>query len=171
MSAANFDMNNAGFPLYAKDDEYIKVCPECGVTNSGDADSCEYCGADLDTAQAIYDDIQGEFIFEELGKEFEQLNDDLVFYRVELKSGYFCGTQFKVSLVEDDPANLDNDDCNYFFDMCRSLAIRKFKSEQNKLKKALAKIADSYGYNIYVRLVTFSSGETWYQRQEAAGAL
>lgn len=101
-------------------------------------------------------------------EEVNELNCDLTFFKVSLKSGYYAGVQFYV----DDLHNLDrygweywsNDDCNYEFDMCRSKAIRKYQSEINKVNRWLAKTAKEYGFEKLVVSARFSNGEVMYNR-------
>ena len=63
----------------------------------------------------------------------EKLNNDLTFHSMEFKSGYYEGVQLYVNTTEN-PHELDNEDCRYYFDMCRSQAIRKYDAEIRKIK-------------------------------------
>lgn len=137
MATANFwTMQN--FPLYARD----------FTDENGDFDDWE--------CDVICDDIETELFM---------LNNDFLFHRIELKSGYYCGVQFYVQTKHDpDGDAYDNEDCHYYFDMCRSVTMRKYHAEQNKINKILAKIAQKYAFDKLAVCACFSNGETWYSK-------
>ena len=56
MSAPNFK-TMSDFPLIVAEPQYRKVCPECGLSHSDDAETCEECGTDLSSVEAEYDDL------------------------------------------------------------------------------------------------------------------
>ena len=66
--------------------------------------------------------------------------------------------------TEDGPEYLDNDSARYYFDLCRSHAIRKYEAEQRKINKILAKIGGAYGMDKLAIYARFSNGETWYTK-------
>ena len=92
----------------------------------------------------------------------EELNNDLVFHSMEFKSGYYDGVQLYINTAEN-PHELDNEDCRYYFDMCRSQAIRKYEAEIRKINKWMEKIAVEYGWRKLNCIGVFSSGEAIYQ--------
>lgn len=140
MSTANF-YNQKNFDLY------IKVYE----SNEGYSDF---------EAQMFYDDIfNGYDGFKEV---IEKFNDDLTFHSLEFKSGYYDGVQLYVNTTEN-PHELDNEDCKYYFDMCRSQAIRKYNAEINKINKWMKKVAVMYGWKKLNCLGVFSSGEAIYE--------
>ena len=165
MSAANFSMMR-DFPLYAKSYTCLgKRCPECGALMADDDDTCELCGCDhLDEAEYYYDEIAVEDDFHGIEEDLEDINDDLMFHKIKVQSGYYSGLQFYVDVEHDLAAeDYDNDDCHYYFDCCRSVAYRKYASEVKRVNRILAKVASSYGFQEYVCTARFSNGEAWYE--------
>jgi len=100
----------------------------------------------------------------------EDFNDDLTFHTVTIIAGHYDSFQFFVEekysgyfdLDKSSRWCIDNDNAHYYFDMCRSLAIRKADSEKRRIMKWLYQIAEKYGYNICGISERFSNGETWY---------
>lgn len=100
-----------------------------------------------------------------------ELNNDLLFHAVELKSGYYESFQFYVESTlpygteSYEVEYLDNEDCQLNYDLNRSTLLRKHKAEINKINRALRKFAKDSNdcfceIGIYAR---FSNGETMYQ--------
>lgn len=171
MGTANFwTMDN--FPLWARNFyEEGKICPECKVMQDSENDECEFCGHDLSNveAESLYDECEAGFICDEIDKKLEDINNDLIFHKIELKSGYYSGVQFYCDTKhfnedKDGELDLDNDDAHYYYDMCRSQARRKYKSEVKKINKILKEIATNYGFEAYGVSARFSNGETWYSK-------
>ena len=92
----------------------------------------------------------------------EELNDSLVFHSMEFQSGYYAGVQLYIKEMEN-PYELDNEYCKYYYDMCRSQAIRKYEAEIRKINKWMEKIAVQYGWKKLNCLGVFSSGEAIYE--------
>ena len=110
--------------------------------------------------ETFYDDIfNGHAGFK--GK-MEELNDTLTFHEITFKSGYYSGIQLYVEEKEN-PHELDNEDCKYYYDMCRSQAIRKYDAEIRKINKWMEKVAPEYGWRKLHCLGVFSNGEAIYQ--------
>ena len=107
--------------------------------------------------QDIYDGADG---FKEV---MEQFNDSIIFHKITFESGYYDGVQLYVEEKEENPHELDNDDCRYYFDMCRSQAIRKYDAEIRKIKKWMEKTTVAYGWRKLHCLGVFSNGEAIYQ--------
>ena len=111
-------------------------------------------------AQMFYDDIfDGWDGFNEL---MENLNNALTFHKLELKNGYYSGVQIYVEELEN-PHELENEDCRYYYDMCRSQAIRKYEAEIRKINRFMDKVATEYGWRELHCLGIFSNGEAIYQ--------
>lgn len=111
-------------------------------------------------AEIFYEDIVwGYDGFKEL---MEKLNNDLTFHSMEFKDGYYTGVQIYVNTTEN-PHELDNEDCKYYFDMYRSQAIRKYEAEIRKINKWMEKVATQYGWRKLHCLGIFSNGEAIYQ--------
>ena len=106
-----------------------------------------------------YDIFHGHDGFKKVMEEF---NNELTFHELTFKSGYYDGVQLFVE-EKDNPHELDNEDCNYYYDMCRSKAIRKYDAEIRKINKWMDKVAVQYGWRELHCLGIFSNGEAIYQ--------
>lgn len=95
----------------------------------------------------------------------EDFNDTLIFHELKFESGYYTGIQIYVE-EKDNPHELDNEDCNYYYDMCRSKAIRKYDAEIRKINKWMDKVATQYGWKELICLGIFSNGEAIYKYAE-----
>lgn len=168
MSTANFNNNQLGFPLYCREDFYSKVCPECGCWNMESAETCEDCGESLENVEARYDELDNEIYFDEVAHDLSKLSEDLEFFTVDAKGGYYGGVQFDVDWNGriGDPEDLDNEDAHYFFGCCRSVMLRKYQRERRKLGKKLEELAEFHGFERYGVSAQFSNGETWYTKIE-----
>lgn len=109
-----------------------------------------------------YDDEE-YFIIRDIEETLESLNDSLTFHKITLESGYYSGLQFYVE-ENDNPNEMDNEDCRYYFDMFRSVAIRRYNSEINKISRLLRRLADEYDFEEVVCTARFSNGEAEYTR-------
>lgn len=165
MSAANFwTMRN--FPLFAKDYyEETKRCPECGTILDADAEVCESCGCEDLEDYAYCDEIAADEEWAEITGLMDELNRDLLFHKVEMRSGYYSGVQFYVEVEHDlgEDKDYTNDDCHYYFDCCRSVAYRKYAAEVRKIVRKLTEFAERYGFQEYVCTARFSNGEAWFE--------
>ena len=94
--------------------------------------------------------------------KMEDFNDSLTFHELQFKSGYYDGVQIYVEEKEN-PHELDNEDCQYYYDMCRSKAIRKYDSEVRKINRWMEKVAPEYGWRELHCLGIFSNGEAIYE--------
>ena len=166
MSAPNF-MTMKDFPLFVTETPYCKLCPECGCTCASDAKECDECGTNLEGIQAVYDEITDNDNCTEMVRAAEKLNKGLLFFKVTVESGRYVGIQFYVE-EKNNPNELDNDDCRYEWDLCRSKAIRKYDAEKRRLNKALRKAANELALTELVCTAIFSNGEAIYERVNAA---
>ena len=92
---------------------------------------------------------------------FKPLN--LVFFRPKLSPGYYEGVQILFEVVGD-PNEMSNDETQYWFGMCRSKAIRVYKSEINKINRKIDKLVEcSFWMKLSIR-GRFSNGECVYQQ-------
>jgi len=116
-------------------DYWFPVCPECGGWmerhRGGEwgCSACDYTTKDKDELETEFDEIAYQIDTELIEHNLNEFNDELSFFKVVLHSGYYRGVQTLVE-CENDPHELDNSDCHYCWDMCRSKAIRKHESEQ-----------------------------------------
>ena len=109
--------------------------------------------------EMFYEDIfNGYDGFKDVMEDF---SDTLMFHELEITSGYYDGVQIYVAEKEN-PYELDNEDCHYYFDMCRSKAIRKYDTEINKINRWFEKVASQHGWRELYVVARFSNGETWY---------
>lgn len=159
MSTPNF-YNQQNFKLYIKSFEPM-------TEEEYEAEDFEYYDSYEEAMEAereiFYEDIfEGYDGFNEL---MEKFNDTLIFHKLELRGGYYDGVQLYVE-EKDDPNELDNDDCRYYYDMCRSQAIRKYEAEIRKINKWMDKVATQYGWEELICLGIFSNGEAVYAYAE-----
>jgi len=148
MSTSNFySMDN--FPLYV-------------VCNS------DFTYEDEETGEEIFEEIFVYDFIENVESELEKINDDLLFHKITLKSGYYDGIQLYIETLHDDLEDMEkywnNEDTKYQFDMCKSLTLRKFKTEINKVNRILKKIAEENGMTKLGVVGRFSNGETVYTK-------
>ena len=170
MSAVNFaTMEN--FPLYVLNSTTCPVCPSCGTHWDNDnGDTCLECGYQGEPEEA-YDPFEDAYNSRALSAAAETVNDELAFFRVSVRSGYYFGMQFYVEEPELSPAELDNEGCRYNWDMCRSVAIRRRNAEIRKVNRWLEKTAREYGMMKLVCVGRFSNGECLYQEADSRAAV
>lgn len=171
MSTSNFYTQN-NFPLYAlSSDEFCeKKCNECEEYFGKDEDVCPICGGEL---TEVFNESWYEDEVNSIECDLDNLNDELEFFDVKMKYGYYDGVQLYVTetyhadmcgfdVDEIDNPNVENEDTKYYFDMCRSKCIIKFKSEYKKLLKMLDKFAKSHGMVKLALYAVFGNGEAVY---------
>ena len=113
--------------------------------------------------ETFYDDIyQG---YDGFKGKMEEFNDTLTFHELQFRSGYYTGVQIYVEEKEN-PHELDNEDCHYYYDMCRSKAIRKYDAEIRKINHWMDSVATEYGWRELICLGVFSNGEAVYKYAE-----
>ena len=165
-SMTNFDLWAAGSDRF-----YSKSCPECSYHQDGD--ECELCGADLADVPAEFDELAEMFFYEDILADLEEINRGLLFHEISIESGYYEGLQLYVTLnhaadhagfTDAGPEYLDNESAHYYFDVCRSAAIRKYEAEQRKINRLLAKTGRAYGMDHLAIYARFSNGETIYTK-------
>ena len=178
MSAANFrTQENFQLFVYSDDEFYYGICPECGEYFQNGIEECENCGFNLDGTNLEFDDFLANDFYDGVQDELDSINENLIFHKIVLKSGYYTGVQFYVEITDDaDSAGFsadnlddprygpDNESCRYYLDMCRSVAIRKYRAEQNRVRKTLEKLAVEHGFIKLACVGVFSNGEAVYTR-------
>jgi len=103
--------------------------------------------------------------FTEAAELAENLNENLEYYKIEVIGGHYVGFQFYVrGRIFDDYEEMDNDDAHYYFDMCRSRALRAERAEMRKIEKWLRKIASEYKYDMIECIGRFGNGEAKYRK-------
>lgn len=105
-----------------------------------------------------------DFLFEELETEADRKNEDLLFHKISIRSGYYTGMQLFVETVGEIPEDCDNNECRYNWNMFRSVAIRKYETEQRKIRRWMKQTAQYYNMTCLEVSGRFSSGETLYRR-------
>jgi len=169
MSTPNF-ITQRDIPLMIIDDtDYeLPVCPECGCwmeqLNDGTwtCMECEFTtdNPDKDCELRFDDDGYCEMVRYHEG-HIESFNETLTFFKVVLRDGYYRGVQTLVE-CENDPHELDNYWCRYYWDLCRSRAIRKHEAEERRVVKYLKHLKNE-GFDELVCVGIFSNGEAIYQ--------
>lgn len=166
MSAPNFKtMEN--FPLIVADTTYCKVCPKCGTTNATDDNVCCECGTSLEGIEEIYDDLAMEDTCSNMQAAAARINEELDFHKVTVESGYYCGVQFYVEEQFngfDKMEDMDNEDAQYYYGMCRSKMLRKYETECNKIRRGLFKAMEELGLIQLACVARFSNGEAMYEK-------
>lgn len=105
-----------------------------------------------------------DFLFEELETEADRTNEDLLFHKISVRSGYYTGMQLFVETVGEIPEDCDNNECRYNWDMFRSVAIRKYEAEQRKIRRWMKQTAQYYNMTCLEVSGRFSDGTAVYQR-------
>lgn len=140
---------------YEVDEEYIKEYEEINECEFDEEWDC----------QIFYEDI-----YREAERLANKLNEELMFYQIEIRSGYYDGLQTIIQGTDwyDSYYNIEdvsNDDCHYYFDMCRSKALRKHQTEVNKINKKLLPLFEKeLGFEHIKCIGVFSNGEAIYER-------
>lgn len=127
----------------------------------------------IETGEIFDEDFDCEMFYYDTFQNAEclakRINKELTFYKIRIKYGYYCGLQTIIDQTDwdyyNDVEDMDNDACKYYFGMCRSEAIRKYKAEINRInKKLLPLFEEELGFN-HIRCVgVFSNGEAIYER-------
>ena len=160
MGTANFK-SMTDFPLIVAEDTYMKYCPTCEEWVEA-TDKCNECGHDLTGVEAVYDDFACEYITHEMEAVAERLNAAQPFYKVSVESGYYSGKQFYVEDKYWHIADMDNEESQDEFGMCRSLMLRKVKVAANMIRRELRNAKKELGLIELGVAARFSNGETWY---------
>lgn len=120
------------------------------------------------------DEDEYYFLVEDVRRDLREESRNLVFFNLDIESGYYCGLQLVADLTNDaDSAGFsgigtewgpDNESCNYWLGCCRSRALRKYRAEINKVNKILSRVGAAYGFEKYGCAGVFSNGEAVYYR-------
>lgn len=119
------------------------------------------------------DETESTWDYEDAAENFEaeaaNINNNLQFFKIGLKSGHYYG--FNV-LIDSAVSGLDcdeltdsdftNEDSKYYFGLYRSEAIRKISAEVRKINKFL-KTLKNIGFKNFVKIAQFSNGEALYK--------
>lgn len=162
MSTSNFIPMPAGFPLV------------CGGLESYDEARAAWDDTEEEFSESMFDSLM-ELDYYDAENLAEAFSENLKYYTVSIRSGYYYGFQFYVEEkytehFDLDPRSrycLDNDDAHYYFDCCRSMALREAAAEKRKIRRWLLEIAAHNPYEVLECIGIFSNGEAVYRRQTA----
>lgn len=155
MATANFQRMEYGMPMI------------CGRTYGQIAS--EYLKEYGEEISDFEIEMQEQDDFDYAMKLAEEFSASLTFHKVTVVGGYYTSFQFYVEEVYSNYFDLDkeskycisNEDAHYYFDMCRSKALRAADAEKRKIEKWLHGLAES-GYNEVVCTARFSNGKANY---------
>ena len=163
MSTANFH-SMTDFPLIVAEDEYSKICPECGLANCGDADKCDDCGCDLADVESKYDDLATNDNYENMKWYAERMNDEQDFFTVSVKSGYYSGLQFYVEAKYDGLDNWNDEDAEYEFGKSLAEVKADYAAAEKIVTDGLNKAKDDLALVELACVGVFSNGEAVYRK-------
>lgn len=103
----------------------------------------------------FWDDLQINF-------NYEIKNIPLTFHKIELKSGHYSGVQIFFEEIQN-PHELDNYDCRYYFDMYKSEAVKKYDAEIKRINKTILPKFKDIGFFKINCIGVFSNGEAIYE--------
>ena len=120
----------------------------------------------LDENEAVANyDFSMMYAYKEAERLAGELSSILMFHNIKIKSGYYTGIQTYVESYCNDIEQLDNEDCQYYYNMCRSKTIRKYNAEVNRInKKFLPLFKKELGFDRIICVGVFSNGEAIYER-------
>lgn len=113
---------------------------------------------DDETYEEIYFD-HDDMMYDVEGA-FENL--DLKFHKVKVLAGYYEGGQIVFEEIHN-PNEMDNDDTRYYFDMCRSKAIRAYDAEIRKINRRIDKFCKEGVWGKLGVVGRFSDGSCVYK--------
>lgn len=162
MSAANYK-TMANFPLLVREFiVYEKRCLFCGAYQTNEENEvCECCGGELEEISYIDSNSTLE-VSTDIQKRLGDFNQTLLFHKVSVEGGYYYGLQLYVE-EKHNPNDYDNTDCRCYLNMCRSVAIRRYNSEVNKLCRMLRRLGAEFGFEELFCRDVFSNGEAYYE--------
>lgn len=160
MSRPNYKLMD-NFPLFATDCVSF-YCPSCGELAEKGMDECPVCGSEL---HCEFDEVLAHETISDVQKRLDDVNRNLTFHTIEVDGGEYYGIQLYVR-EDHNPNEYDNEECRYNFDMFRSVAIRRFNSEINKITKLLGRLADEFGFDELYCTAVFGNGEAHYAKAQ-----
>lgn len=165
MSTANFHQPEP-FPLFAIGDEPFTVgtCPECGNASNYYGATCGACGSTAERVEPEFDTLIYEEWAADVRAELATFEDGLEFHRVELKPGYFAGTQAYVRELYglDGTNDWDEEESAYVFGMSRDELMAAYHDEEARIAEWMRDTLPAFGFREYVVFARFNNGEVWY---------
>ncbi len=155
MSAANFQRMEYNMPMI------------CGRAHEQIAE--EYLKEFGEEISNFEIEMQEQDDFEYATELAEEFTSSLTFHKVTVVGGYYTSFQFYVEeaysnyfdLDKESEYCIDNENAHYYFDMCRSKALKAADMEKRKIEKWLYGLTKR-GYNEVVCTARFGSGEENY---------
>ena len=150
MGAANF-YTQEGFDLWAADFS-IPLYPT-------DEDGEEI--PDSDPVDYLFDDEA----YDEAAEKIEDANKNLRFFKLDLRAGYYAGTQIE---IDDGEAPDDIYFKEYFsfedYGVNRYILRRMVDAEKRRINEEILPAFKELGFDRYTVSARFSNGETWYSK-------
>ena len=106
-----------------------------------------------------------EWDIDYISENFNHYNKEtnLKYHNLVLKSGYYSGLQIFVNELYENPINLTNEDCKYYYDKTRSQAIREYLLEVKRINKKILPIFKDIGFVKINCIGVFSNGAAIYE--------
>lgn len=138
-------------------------CANFYLNNNAFKNLCYFSdGGDNEDSYLDYRDMIDNF-------NYELKNQNFDFFELSIKDGYFDGIQIVIDSAVDGLADyhliesdFNNEESQYYFNLCRSKAVRKIKSEIKKINKFLD-FLKFYGFKEFAQIAQFDNGETLYK--------
>lgn len=126
---------------------------------------------DLYAADFTNIDEDGETFFDEYAYEdalakIEEVNRTLRFYRLQLKSGYYEGTQIVIEETDEycDEFYLQSPYYDFReYGVNRYILRRMIHAERKRINEKILPLFKAYGFAKYEISARFGNGETWYK--------
>ena len=131
----------------------------------------EEFGEDYDSLDDLW--LAWETMLEDLESDFDDLKSKLVWYKIELKSGYYEGAQIYIDTewsgideiatwLPSKPPIWDDEECELQFGLTREKTKKMIEDEKKKINTFLENL-DMYGFYKIKCLGVFSNGEAVYE--------
>ena len=144
MGAANF-YTQEGFDLWAADFS-IPLYPT-------DEDGEEI--PDSDPVDYLFDDEA----YDEAAEKIADANKNLRFFKLDLRAGYYAGTQ-----IEIDDGEAPDDIYFKDYGVNRYILRRMVDAEKRRINEEILPAFKELGFDRYTVYARFSNGETWYSK-------
>lgn len=167
MSTANFHQPDP-FPLFAISDEpfIVGLCPACGHVSNYYGERCDACGSDVERTEPEFDVAIYEEWAADVRRELSSYESGLEFHRIELKRGYYSGTQVLVTERYGFDGSVemgwDDEQTEYAFGLSFDEAAALYRREVEDLTAWMRDELPLYGFREYEVFARFGNGEVWY---------
>lgn len=124
-------------------------------------------GNEIEDAEP-FDYWTDEYLLELVQDKIDEVNEKLKFYQLELRNGYYEGTQIFIREGDETPDEFAIK--NYFsfdwYGVNRYILRRMINAEKKLINNKILPLFKEYGFDKYFVVARFSSGETWYEKAE-----